>query len=119
MPKPRFAGVAAFLEEDGYIITHGGYCGQDRDTIGTIDVLDLAPCYRKSPFDRLAIDQRRVSYEEITNAQALRGQQDHEAAFQQMMQSLMNTPENEHHAVAGNMLIMRMIANGQLNYEHW
>mmetsp|Transcript_14193 Transcript_14193/g.39675 ORF Transcript_14193/g.39675 Transcript_14193/m.39675 type:complete len:347 (+) Transcript_14193:658-1698(+) len=79
-PKPRFTGVAAFLEEDGYIITHGGYCSQDHDTIGTMDVLDLCPTFRgrlgcPSSFRGLAVDARRVSYEQVTDKQAEQSRQ--------------------------------------------
>ena len=131
LPKPRFTGVAAFLEEDGYIITHGGYCGQDQDTIGTMDVLDLAPGFCRpehQPFVGLAIDDRRVSYEEVTDVQAERGRRDPDAVFQRMLQTLMNTPVDERQAAAGvmlnqmnmgeqpsngqSLLLMSMIANG-------
>jgi len=133
LPKPRFTGVAAFLEEDGYIITHGGYCSQDNDTIGTIDVLDLAPGFRGrlnplSKFDGLSIDERRVSYGEVTDSQAERGRQDPNAAMQGMLEALVNTPSGERPAIARGMLnemrrgqrpwneqtllFMTMIANG-------
>jgi hypothetical protein len=133
LPKPRFTGIAAFLEEDGYIITHGGYCSQDHDTIGTIDVLDLAPGFRgrlspESAFDGLAIDDRRVSYGEVTDLQAERGRRDPNATLQRMLQTLMNTPAGERQAAAGvmlnemrrdelpsneqSLLLMTMIANG-------
>lgn len=109
LPKPRFTGIAAFLEQDGYIITHGGYCSQDHDTIGTIDVLDLAPGFRgrlshSSAFDGLAIDDRRVSYGEVTDSQAEEGRRDPNAALQTMLQTLMNTPAGERQAAAGVML---------------
>eukprot|EP00531_Pseudo-nitzschia_arenysensis_P020335 CAMPEP_0116116168 /NCGR_PEP_ID=MMETSP0329-20121206/894_1 /TAXON_ID=697910 /ORGANISM="Pseudo-nitzschia arenysensis, Strain B593" /LENGTH=550 /DNA_ID=CAMNT_0003609645 /DNA_START=412 /DNA_END=2064 /DNA_ORIENTATION=+ len=133
LPKPRFTGVAAFLEEDGYIITHGGYCSQDNDTIGTIDVLDLAPGFRGrlnplSKFDRMSIDERRVSYGEVTDSEAERGRQDPNAAMQRMLQTIMNTPPGERQAVARGFvnemgrgetpwneqtfLFMQMIASG-------
>lgn len=134
LPKPRFTGVAAFLEEDGYILTHGGYCSQDHDTIGMIDVLDLAPCFRRrlnyasSSFNGLAIDERRISYDEVTDSAAEQGRQDPNAAVQRMIQTLMNTPARERQAVAQVMLdemrrgerprseqtllFMSMIANG-------
>ena len=114
LPKPRFTGGAAFLEEDGYIITHGGYCSQDHDTIGTIDVLDLAPGFRRrlnllSSFDarhyplitnKLVIDERRVSYGEVTDSEAEQGRHDPNAAMQRMLQTLMNTPAGERQAAA-------------------
>jgi len=133
LPKPRFTGIAAFLEEDGYIITHGGYCSQDHDTIGTIDVLDLAPKIRGrlshlSTFDGLAIDDRRESFEEVTDVQAERGRRDPDYALQQMLQTLMNTSASERQDAAGvmlnemnrgerpsngqSLLLMTMIANG-------
>lgn len=134
LPKPRFTGVAAFLEEDGYIVTHGGYCSQDHDTIGMIDVLDLGPGYRRringssAPFNGLAIDERRISYGEVTDSAAEQGRQDPNAAIQRMVQTLMNTPARERQGVAQVMLnemirgerpqseqtllFMSMIANG-------
>jgi len=133
LPKPRFTGIAAFLEEDGYIITHGGYCSQDHDTIGLIDVLDLAPGFRgrrslESAFDGLAIDDRRVSYGAVTDLQAERGRRDPNTTLQRMLQTLMNTPAGERQAAAGvmlnemrrdelpsngqSLLLMTMIANG-------
>ncbi len=133
LPKPRFTGVAAFLEEDGYVITHGGYCSQDHETIGTIDVLDLAPGFRgrlnpRSTFDRMSIDERRVSYGEVTDSQAERGRQDPNAAMQRMLQTIMNTPAGERQEIARGFLnemrrgerpwneetylFMTMIANG-------
>jgi len=111
LPKPRFTGIAAFLEEDGYIITHGGYCSQDQDTIGTIDVLDLAPGFRgrkinnhASTFDGLPIDDRRVSYGEVSDSQAERGQQDPHVAIQRMLATIMSKPAGERKAAAGIML---------------
>jgi len=133
LPKPRFTGVAVFLEEDGYIITHGGYCSQDHDTIGTIDVLDLAPGFRgrlnrSSSFNGLAIDDRRVSYGEVTDAQAERGRRDPNVILQQMLETLINTPAGDRQFLATDMLnqmnagelpsnaqsfaLMQMIANG-------
>ena len=133
LPKPRFTGIAAFLEEDGYIITHGGYCSQDHDTIGMMDILDLAPGlrWRQNPlskFNALIIDDRRVSYGKVTDSQAERGRQDPNAAIQRMLQTLMNTPSSQRQAEAGVMLnemrrgirpwnqetllLMTMIANG-------
>jgi len=103
LPKPRFTGIAAFLEEDGYIITHGGFCTQDRDTIGTMDVLDLAPGLREH-FGGLAIDDRRVTYEEVTDSQAVEGRRDAHSALQQMIHTLMNTPPGERQAMASTML---------------
>ena len=133
LPKPRFTAIAEYLEKDGYIITHGGYCSQDHETIGTMDVLDLAPGsrWRINPshgFNGLAIDDRRVSYEEVTDLQAEEGQRDPNAALQEMLQTLTNTPNNERQAVARLMmnemrsgerpsnrqtlLLMTLIANG-------
>ena len=136
IPKPRFTGVSAYLEEDGYIVTHGGYCSQDQDTIGTMDVLDLAPVYSSSSsskFDGLAIDEERVSYAEITNDQAERGRghASNEALQSFMLNSLVSTPRgparqrvaqhmlnslrNNDDAQAVNpqvVLIINMIANG-------
>jgi hypothetical protein len=130
LPKPRFTGIAAFLEEDGYIITHGGYCSQDHDTIGTMDILDLAPSSRCNKFDGLAIDDQRVSYGEVTNVQAQQSRRNPEAALQQMLETLMNTPREDHQTVAREMLVqmnngeypsnghslllMSMIANGNV-----
>ena len=130
LPKPRFTGIAAFLEEDGYIITHGGYCSQDNDTIGTMDLLDLAPSFRRSKFDGLPIDDRRVTYGEVTNIQAQQTRRNPEAALQQMLETLMNTPREDHQTVAREMLVqmnsgeypsnghslllMSMIANGNV-----
>jgi hypothetical protein len=133
LPKPRFTGIAAFLEEDGYIITHGGYCSQDHDTIGTMDVLDLAPSFpnrRRNKFDGLAIDDQRVTYGEVTNVQAQQSRRNPEAALQQMLETLMNTPREDHQTVAREMLVqmnngeypsnghslllMSMIANGNV-----
>lgn len=132
-PKPRFTGVAEFLEEDGYIITHGGYCSQETNTIGEIDVLDLAPAFRGRSghplsFDGLAIDDRRVSYGKVTNVQADGGRQDPDAALQQMWQTLMNTPSTQRQVIANvwldqmhrdelpsnehSLFLMTMIANG-------
>ena len=103
LPKPRFTGIAAFLEEDGYIIAHGGFCSQDRDTIGTMDVLDLAPGLR-GHFGGLAIDDRRVTYDEVTDSQAEEGRRDAHSALQRMIHTLMNTPPRERQAVAAAML---------------
>jgi hypothetical protein len=136
LPKPRFTGVAAFLEEDGYIITHGGYCSQDHDTIGTIDVLDLAPGIRwrlgnPSSFNGLAVDNRRISYGEVTDLQAEQGRRDPNAALQRMLQTLTNMPDGERRAAASvmlnqmrrgerpsnaqSMILMGMIARGDLH----
>ena len=98
-----------------------------------MDVLDLAPGsrWRINPshgFNGLAIDDRRVSYEEVTDLQAEEGQRDPNAALQEMLQTLTNTPNNERQAVARlmmnemrsgerpsnrqTMLLMTLIANG-------
>jgi len=135
LPKPKFTGVAAYLEEDGYIITHGGYCSQDHETVGTMDVLDLAPSYRRlrrqSSFNGLVIDAQRVSYAEVTNGQAQQSRRrDPEAALQTMLETVMNAPRENHEMIAREMiqqmnegvqpsnqrslLIMEMIANGNI-----
>eukprot|EP00536_Pseudo-nitzschia_multiseries_P005339 jgi/Psemu1/65045/estExt_Genemark1.C_990073 len=137
-PKPRFTGVAAFLEEDGYIITHGGYCSQDHDTIGTMDVLDLCPTFRgrrgqPPSFCGLAVDEQRVPYEKVTDVQAERGRQDPDAAMQQMLQSIMYRPPGERQTRANvflsqmhrgelpsngqSLALMTMIANGAATIE--
>lgn len=105
LPKPRFTGIATYLEEDGYILTHGGYCSQDHDTLGTMDVLDLAPGFRGRPghpisFDGLAVDERRVSYGEVTDMQAERGRQDPDAALQRMLQTIVDTPRSDRQSTA-------------------
>ncbi|KAG7367608.1 galactose oxidase [Nitzschia inconspicua] len=71
IPKPRFTGVAVGLEE-GYILTHGGYCTQESDAIGEWDVLDVAPALKRG-FGSLPIDNTREPHEVITDAQAQAG----------------------------------------------
>jgi hypothetical protein len=43
LPKPRHSGVAAYLEDEGYLLVHGGYTVRDGDAIGDMSILDLAP----------------------------------------------------------------------------
>merc|ERR1711897_121880 len=68
-----------------------------------MDVLDLAPGLR-GHFGGLAIDDRRVTYEEVTDSQAEEGRRDAHSALQRMIHTLMNTPPGERQAVAAVML---------------
>jgi len=84
------------------------YCSQDHETVGTMDVLDLAPSYRRrqqsSPFNGLVIDAQRVSFAEVTNVQAKRGRRDPEAALQTMLETVMNAHRDDHEDIARGMI---------------
>lgn len=111
VPQPRFAGVAAFLEEDGYIITHGGYCGPSSTTgIGTMDVLDLVPHIRTKEsrlFDGLGIDEKRVSFPKVTDSEARLMRHEPDAALQRMLRHVMSLPVPERQPTA-NVLLNEM-----------
>lgn len=125
LPTPRFTGVAAYLEE-GYVLCHGGYCTQESEAHGEMDVLDLAPGRRRG-FERLPVDRNRRSYEPVTEGQLRRGGVNGDAAFQAMLGTLMETDVDQRQdvarqllgqmagpAMAGGrgMMLLQMIANG-------
>jgi hypothetical protein len=74
LPKPRFSGVAVFLETEGYIFTHGGYVSQEGDCTCEMNILDLAPFLNRN-FEGLPPDSNRQSFREITNEEANQGGQ--------------------------------------------
>jgi hypothetical protein len=75
LPKPRFSGVATYLETEGYLFAHGGYTSQESDCIADMSILDLAP-YLDRDFGALPVDSHRRSYREINDADAERGRVD-------------------------------------------
>jgi hypothetical protein len=110
LPRPRFTGVAAFLEADGYLFVHGGYTSQEGEAIGDMSVLDLAPSLNRI-FNRLPVDTSWRSYREITDQEAQQGLQNRDSVLQSMLQNLTAAPEDERQVMAANML-GQMIANG-------
>ena len=110
LPRPRFTGVAALLEADGYVIVHGGYTTQDGDAIGDMCVLDLAPSLQRT-FDKLQVDPGRRSYGEVTNDEAVRGQHNRGSMFQRFLQGLPESGEDDRQLLAANVL-SQMIASG-------
>lgn len=72
VPTPRFSGVAAYLERDGYLLTHGGYASQESDCIDDMTILDLAP-YLHRDFAALPLEPNRRSYREINDEDAEEG----------------------------------------------
>jgi hypothetical protein len=53
-PRPRFTATAVLLEDEGYLLFHGGYSTQMGDTTHEFAVLDLAPAMQR-PFDWLPV----------------------------------------------------------------
>jgi hypothetical protein len=72
LPKPRFSGVATYLETEGYLFAHGGYTSQESDCIDDMSILDLAP-YLDRDFEALPVDSHRRSHREINDEDAERG----------------------------------------------
>lgn len=98
LPTPRFTGVAVGLEE-GYIITHGGYCTQESDAIGEWDVMDVAPAMGRG-FTRLPLDNTREPHAEITDVQVQANQSNRgQAAMIELMYRTLLGQANQIHDV--------------------
>ena len=70
LPAPRFTGVAAFLETEGYVFVHGGYNSQTATSIHDMNVLDLGPLLRRR-FTALPINRNRRSSEAVTDEEVI------------------------------------------------
>jgi hypothetical protein len=112
LPKPRFTGVAALLESEGYLFVHGGYTSQESDAIGDMSILDLAPALNRE-FHGLPVDSQVRCYGAITYDDAQRGRQSRDFMLQRMLGSLTSAPEDARQAMAAQML-GHMIATGQM-----
>jgi hypothetical protein len=102
LPKPRHSGVAAYLEEEGYLLVHGGYTARDGDAVGDMAILDLAPniAHHQQPqrpgIDKLLpLDLNYQSHGVVTNEDAMgdgyRGRQMMDVG---MLVSMLNQPSS-------------------------
>jgi hypothetical protein len=75
LPVPRFTAAAVVLENEGWVIAHGGYTTQVDGTRGDTVVLDLAPAMKRA-FQALQTgvedDAGVLSYREIGDADVQR-----------------------------------------------
>ena len=66
IPRPQFCGAAVYLEESGYVLTHGGWTGgEGGHEISDMNVLDVAPALGRE-FQGLAVDTSWNSRPEVT-----------------------------------------------------
>lgn len=72
LPMPRFTGVAAFLDTEGYVLVHGGYNSQTSTSIQDMYVLDLGPLLRRR-FGALPVNADRRSSGAVTDEDATSG----------------------------------------------
>ena len=126
LPTPRFTGVAMYLEEEGLIMTHGGFCTQNSLAHNKVDVLDIAPGRRRGGFDRMPIDTRRRCFGPVTEEDLENGRRDPNAIFHTMLEQIMETDQDQRQDVARQLLgqvdpnsmggrgwlVLQMIANG-------
>jgi hypothetical protein len=126
IPKPRFTGVAVYLEEEGYVLAQGGFCSQHSEAHQQFDVLDLAPGRRCEQFNKMERDRRRRSFPAVTDNDLQNGRRDPNHIFQTMLDTLMETEQDQRQDVARQFLgqldpnvmggrgelILQMIANG-------
>jgi len=73
LPVPRFTGIAAFLETEGYVLVHGGFNDNIRRAVLDMFVLDLAPTMGRN-FAGFPLDEERQSQEAVTDQAATNGQ---------------------------------------------
>ena len=73
LPVPRFTAAAAVLDDEGWLIAHGGYTTQVDGTRGDTVVLDLAPAMKRT-FSTLQTlpdtDRAVLTYREIRDEDA-------------------------------------------------
>lgn len=72
LPKPRFTGIASYLDTEGYVFVHGGFNTGVSQSIKEITLLDVAP-YMNRDFTSLEIDTQRTSFGPITDNEARGG----------------------------------------------
>lgn len=111
LPRPRFTGISSFLEEDGYIFFHGGFCSQESDSMSDIDILDLAPGLGRA-FHGLTVDPNRRSYRPITHVQSTT---DPNREFHSMLSLLTEADEEARSSIAAQML--RRMNNGDATFS--
>jgi hypothetical protein len=103
LPRPRFTGVSSFLEEDGYIFFHGGFCTQESETMSDMDILDLAPGLGRD-FEGLPADTNRRSYVAIADDQVTT---DADREFHSML-SMLTEAQPEARTSIAQQLLWRM-----------
>jgi Galactose oxidase, central domain len=111
LPKPRFTFACELLRH-GHIIVHGGFCSQDRSTLGDVYVLDLAPYIKNREFMSLPVDSDARSHNPVTDEHAEQGRMSGERILQQMFHTLGSAIDQDRPALAQEMM-GQLIANGQ------
>ena len=112
LPTPRFTGVAAFLENEGYLFVHGGYSSQESNAIGDMSILDLAP-YLNREFKGLEVESNKRCYGAISDEEAKRGRRNSDVMTQRMLEALMQAPGDERQMMAAEM-IRQLVQTGEM-----
>lgn len=70
LPLPRFTGIAAYLDKEGYIFVQGGFHTRTCEAVQDITLLDVAPFLNRN-FSSLQVDTGRIAHTAITDEDVL------------------------------------------------